>query len=90
MDPAKPKCRLAEIIQYSCKEEYDADGVPTPRCWPVPRIFRLCPGRPAVEVTRYVNVDMKTGEIDIPSTLNHQLPKAKPWRDVKRYASKEV
>ena len=25
-----------------------------------------CPGRPAIELTRVVNVDIKSGEIDVP------------------------
>lgn len=30
-----------------------------------------CPGRPAVEITRQVNVDIKTGEVDIPSEAQY-------------------
>ncbi|KAL4247476.1 hypothetical protein ABKN59_007945 [Abortiporus biennis] len=75
------KCRLAEILQYSCDVEISGTG-PQYHCWPIPRIFRICPGRPAVEVTRYVHVNGDTGEVIVPATLNQQLPKAKQWRDV--------
>jgi hypothetical protein len=38
-----------------------------------------------VEITKLVNIDEKTGEIDIPTIASETLPKAKPWRDVTRY-----
>ncbi|OBZ78297.1 hypothetical protein A0H81_02441 [Grifola frondosa] len=56
------KCRLAEIVQYSCDAEVTSEGQPQLRCWPIPRIFRICPGRPAVELTRFVDVDAQTGK----------------------------
>ncbi len=40
--PAREKCRLAEVLQYKCTLEQEADGRPTVRCLPVPRIFRMC------------------------------------------------
>ncbi|KAI0790347.1 hypothetical protein C8Q75DRAFT_112056 [Abortiporus biennis] len=66
------KCRLAEILQYSCDVEISGTG-PQYHCWPIPRIFRICPGRPAVEVTRYVHVNGDTGEVIVPATLKYVL-----------------
>ncbi|CAL1709059.1 unnamed protein product [Somion occarium] len=85
--PSSGKCRLAEIIQYSCDEEI-VRGNYTYHCWPIVRIFRLCPGRPAVELTRFVNVESSTGAIEVPSTSSEMLPKGKPWRDVVHHNSK--
>ncbi|PCH44964.1 hypothetical protein WOLCODRAFT_77530 [Wolfiporia cocos MD-104 SS10] len=78
------KCRLAEIVQYRCDAEQTQRGEPQFHCWPIPRIFRICPGRPAVEMTRFIDVDMSTGEISIPPESSQTLPKGKPWRDVMR------
>ncbi|KAH9835142.1 uncharacterized protein C8Q71DRAFT_710295 [Rhodofomes roseus] len=82
------KCRLAEIVQYKCDIEVGKRSEPQVHCWPVPRIFRICPGRPAVELTRFVEMDMSTGEISLPSDASQQLPKGKPWRDIARYDEK--
>ncbi|KIM85816.1 hypothetical protein PILCRDRAFT_5449 [Piloderma croceum F 1598] len=83
-DPLEEKkCRIAEIVQYTCDSEKLSNG--QIHCFPIPRIFRICPGRPAVEITKLVNIDEKTGEIKIPVIANETLPKAKPWRDVIRY-----
>ncbi|KZT10386.1 uncharacterized protein LAESUDRAFT_693990 [Laetiporus sulphureus 93-53] len=82
------KCRLAEIVQYKCDVEMGHQGQPQFHCWPVPRIFRICPGRPAVEMTRFVKVDMSTGEISVPPESSQTLPEGKPWRDVKCYDDK--
>ncbi|KAF9812425.1 hypothetical protein IEO21_06228 [Rhodonia placenta] len=82
------KCRLAEIVQYKCDVEQNNQGQPQLHCWPVPRIFRICPGRPAVEMTRYVDVDTQSGEISIPAEASQTLPKGKPWRDVRCYEEK--
>ncbi|KAI0685763.1 hypothetical protein BC835DRAFT_1289481 [Cytidiella melzeri] len=81
----KPQCRIAEIVQYDCDQETESSGRPRFRCWPVPRIFRLCPGRPAVEITRYVDTTEGTGAVKVPSESSRILPKGKPWRDVHRY-----
>ncbi|KAI0797225.1 hypothetical protein BC629DRAFT_1286002 [Irpex lacteus] len=83
--PPKPKCRLAEIVQFDCDQETDSSGTPRFHCWPVPRIFRLCPGRPAIEITRYVDTHEGTGAVKLSSEASQILPKGKPWRDVRRY-----
>jgi len=60
------KCQIAEILQYACEIENASGGSPPEiHCYPIPRIFRLCPGRPAIEITRYVDTDPKTGELEI-------------------------
>ncbi|KAH8097040.1 hypothetical protein BXZ70DRAFT_307049 [Cristinia sonorae] len=83
----KSACRIAEIVQFSCQQERTPDGVEKFVCSPIPRIFRICPGRPAVELTRYVSIDPLTGHVEIPSSTSHQLPKGKPWRDIVHYTS---
>ena len=90
--PTPAKCRIAEILQYSCDLEDDGRGRPQYHCWPVPRVFRMwvhalrdfnryvdrqlcrCPGRPAVEITRFVDVDMTSGEIRLPHETRYATP----------------
>ncbi|KAI0732614.1 hypothetical protein C8Q72DRAFT_773958 [Fomitopsis betulina] len=84
----RSKCRLAEIVQYKCDCDIGEQGEPQLHCWPIPRIFRICAGRSAVELTRIVQVDMNTGEVSLPREASQQLPKGKPWRDVIRYEDK--
>ncbi|KAH9477875.1 hypothetical protein JR316_0010107 [Psilocybe cubensis] len=43
-----------------------------------------CPGQPAVELTKFINIDMKSGEIDIPPNLSASSAKARAWKDVIR------
>jgi len=83
--PEVKKCRIAELVQYTCELEKLENGRSQVHCFPIPRIFRICSGRPAVEITKLVSIDEKTGEIEIPATASETLPKAKPWRDVTRY-----
>ncbi|EIM82081.1 uncharacterized protein STEHIDRAFT_124892 [Stereum hirsutum FP-91666 SS1] len=80
------RCRIAEILQYSCDWSKKDNRI---NCLPFPRLFRICPGRPAVEITRQVRVDIKTGEVEIPPEVHQFLPKGKPWRDVVRYSQDE-
>lgn len=35
------KCRIAEIVQYSCEKELDDRGLARFHCWPIPRVFRM-------------------------------------------------
>ncbi|KAJ8590382.1 hypothetical protein M405DRAFT_736951 [Rhizopogon salebrosus TDB-379] len=53
-------------VQYTCEPEELPSGEVRPRCFPLPRIFRICPDRPAVEITKFLKIDLKTGEIEIP------------------------
>jgi hypothetical protein len=39
--PSAIKCRIAEIVQYSCDLEKLGNGRPQFRCFPIPRIFRM-------------------------------------------------
>ncbi|TEB23603.1 hypothetical protein FA13DRAFT_1639690, partial [Coprinellus micaceus] len=87
--PAMSGCRLAEILQYMCSLESDKrSGKRQLVCTQVPRIFQLCPGRPAVEVTRVANIDLNTGEVGV-SAENVSQIKAKDWIDVVRYSAAE-
>ncbi|CAO1628780.1 unnamed protein product [Sympodiomycopsis kandeliae] len=53
--PPKEVCPLGEIIQYEC-ELGNKKGTKI-LCSPISRIYRLCAGRPAVEVTHHVKFD---------------------------------
>ncbi|EIN08794.1 hypothetical protein PUNSTDRAFT_52272 [Punctularia strigosozonata HHB-11173 SS5] len=79
----KAPCRIFEILQYNCEPE--GTGY---HCFPISRIFRICDGRPAIEITRFVDVDVKTGAVELPSDPSQILPKGRPWRDVVRYNTK--
>ncbi|KAI3627209.1 hypothetical protein CBS14141_001210 [Malassezia furfur] len=46
------ECRLAELTQFHCQLLHNRI-----MCQPVERIFRMCPRRPAVEVTHLVEYD---------------------------------
>jgi len=81
----EPKCQLAEIVQYTCDIERGPRGKPQVYCVPIPRFFRICSDRPAVEITRIVDVDTHTGVVTLPSRLSQALPKGKAWRDVVHY-----
>ncbi|CAD6886069.1 unnamed protein product [Tilletia controversa] len=50
--PIKAKCTLSEILQYECEMERGRV-----QCFHIRRIFRICEGRPAVEVTHVVEFD---------------------------------
>ncbi|KAG2034026.1 hypothetical protein BDR03DRAFT_641673 [Suillus americanus] len=72
-------------VQYTCEPEELPGGEVRPRCFPIPRIFRICPDRPAVEITKLIKIDLKTGEIEMPDESSSLLPKGKHWRDIRRY-----
>ncbi|KAI0342311.1 hypothetical protein BDW22DRAFT_1298369, partial [Trametopsis cervina] len=78
----RQKCRIAEILLYDCDADNDKGQF---HCWPVMRIFRICPGRPAIEITRYVDFNESTGGVKLTPESQRFLPKGKPWRDVHRY-----
>ncbi|KAF8067633.1 hypothetical protein FPV67DRAFT_1143050 [Lyophyllum atratum] len=65
--PMPGKCRISEILQYSC--DVDTSG-PAPLN-PIKLFFSIvhyrCPGRPTVEITKLVNVNMITGEVEVPA-----------------------
>ncbi|KIM42127.1 hypothetical protein M413DRAFT_26942 [Hebeloma cylindrosporum] len=80
-------CRIAEILQYTCvvKKSRVINMPPRTVCYPIPRILKLCPGRPAVEITKFVELDAKTGEVEIPAGFSADSVKGRPWREVIRY-----
>ncbi|KAH6909511.1 hypothetical protein BKA70DRAFT_1102380 [Coprinopsis sp. MPI-PUGE-AT-0042] len=84
--PANVKdCRLAEVLQYMCDLEQSSSGQPRVVCSPIPRIFKLCPNQPAVEVTRVVHVDPKSGEVDFQEPAGSI--RGKPWEEIVRYTT---
>ncbi|KAJ7484648.1 hypothetical protein FB451DRAFT_1233046 [Mycena latifolia] len=76
------KCRIAEITQHSCLPKKNRLGHPVVHCVPIPRLFRICPDKPAVEVTRVLEIDLATGSVEMPKALEKMLPCGKAWRDV--------
>ena len=48
----RPGCTLAELTQFHCQLQQRRI-----LCYPVERVFRMCPRRPAVEVTHLVDYD---------------------------------
>ncbi|KIL62247.1 hypothetical protein M378DRAFT_59017, partial [Amanita muscaria Koide BX008] len=58
-------CRVAEIVQYICDVK-STSSAPDIVCYPVPRLFQLCPGKPALEITKFVKIDARTGEVELP------------------------
>ncbi|KAI0305135.1 hypothetical protein B0F90DRAFT_1625110 [Multifurca ochricompacta] len=77
-------CRIAEILQFYCEVQSSGYGSQQFHCFPIPRIFRLCQGESAIEITRVVKIDTSTGEVNIPHDVVQQLPKAKQWKDIIR------
>ncbi|KAH9897006.1 hypothetical protein C8Q73DRAFT_437670 [Cubamyces lactineus] len=57
------QCRLAEIVQFNCNPQEDTAEW---HCLPIIRIFRICQNRPAVELTRFVEMDVETGAVHVP------------------------
>lgn len=57
------RCELAEIVQFHCQLQHQRI-----LCQPVERVFRLCPRRPAVEVTHLVDYT-PAGEPFLPDHL---------------------
>ncbi|KAJ4468731.1 hypothetical protein J3R30DRAFT_3553620 [Lentinula aciculospora] len=76
-------CQIAEIIQYSCElEQSRTAGGPIVRCFPFSRLFKICPGFSAVELTKVLNVD-EGGVVELPVAIKQ--PSGKPWNKVGRY-----
>ncbi|CAE6422794.1 unnamed protein product [Rhizoctonia solani] len=81
MTSARPKCRIAELEQFKCTPVVEPGGTRV-YCTPIPRIFRICPNRPAVEITTLVDVDPLTGEWVITADAMNTLPRTTAWRDM--------
>ncbi|KAF9240479.1 hypothetical protein BU15DRAFT_45785, partial [Melanogaster broomeanus] len=73
-------------VQYSCEPAKLPSAELRLHCFPILRIFKICPNQPAVEITTSTTIDMKTGEIEIPAE-NSTFPKGKPWRDIHLYSN---
>ncbi|SPO32229.1 related to putative protein [Ustilago trichophora] len=70
-------CRLAELTQYHC--DYHANRVV---CQPIDRIFRICKGRPAVEVSHIVEFD-EDGKPYLPPHLSEAMPPSSHWHELR-------
>ncbi|KJA21556.1 hypothetical protein HYPSUDRAFT_124972, partial [Hypholoma sublateritium FD-334 SS-4] len=78
-------CRIAEIVQHSCEVVQDSTGTNIVECFPVLRFFQLCKGHPAVEITKFIEIDANDGGIEIPHGFRSDSIQGRPWRDVVRY-----
>ncbi|CAE6338900.1 unnamed protein product [Rhizoctonia solani] len=83
----RPKCRIAELEQFKCTPVIEPNGTRV-HCTPIPRIFRICPNRPAVEITTLVQTDPLSGEWIITSDAMNTLPRTTAWRDMSASSSK--
>ncbi|SPO25113.1 related to putative protein [Ustilago trichophora] len=70
-------CRLAELTQYHC--DFHANRVV---CQPIDRIFRICKGRPAVEVSHIVEFD-EDGKPYLPPHLSEAMPPSSHWHELR-------
>ncbi|KAJ3799289.1 hypothetical protein GGU11DRAFT_514916 [Lentinula aff. detonsa] len=78
------KCRIAEIIQYTCELEQSQTEGHVIRCFPLSRLFKICPGRPGIELTKVLNVD-EGGVVELPDNIKQ--PIGKLWHEVIRHGS---
>ncbi|KAL7415094.1 hypothetical protein BDY24DRAFT_383694 [Mrakia frigida] len=79
-----PHCPMYDIVQFACQPHFRYDpktGARLPggtvTCYPVPRVFRKCPGMPAVDVSKVLMNNDGVFPTDQP------LPKGQPWDTVK-------
>ncbi|KAJ3967940.1 hypothetical protein EV361DRAFT_806437 [Lentinula raphanica] len=61
-------CQIMEIIQYNCELELSQTENPVIRCFPLSRMFRICSGRPGVELTRSLTVN-EDGVVELPTNI---------------------
>ncbi|KAI0280392.1 hypothetical protein BGY98DRAFT_914762 [Russula aff. rugulosa BPL654] len=80
-------CQIAEILQFTCEMQATKHETQRFHCFPIPRLFMLCQGQPAVEITRIVKLNPSTGEVDVPQDVCEKLPKARQWKDIIRSRS---
>ncbi|KAF8709754.1 hypothetical protein AX14_013482 [Amanita brunnescens Koide BX004] len=84
-DTDQGRCRIAEVVQYMCDMQ-KASSSSEIVCVPFPRLFRLCPGQPATEITTIANINLETGEVELPTNANIRSKiKGKEWKKVTRH-----
>ncbi|SNX83554.1 uncharacterized protein MEPE_02261 [Melanopsichium pennsylvanicum] len=76
-EKASDNCRLAELTQYHC--DLHKNRVV---CQPIDRIFRICKGRPAVEVSHIVEFD-ESGKPHLPPHLSEAMPPSSHWHELR-------
>ncbi|EPQ26167.1 uncharacterized protein PFL1_06915 [Pseudozyma flocculosa PF-1] len=70
-------CRLSEMVQYHCRKRPNRIV-----CTPLDRVFRMCPGRPAVEVTHLVEFD-QNGTPFLPDEFAEAMPPSQHWHELR-------
>ncbi|KAK0496247.1 hypothetical protein EDD18DRAFT_1074335 [Armillaria luteobubalina] len=77
MEGRRKGCQIAELVQYSCKPGKTKEGTRAVDCLPIVRLFRICAGKPAVEITRVVTISDQ-GEVIIPRNIE-SVPSKGPF-----------
>ncbi|KIM34262.1 hypothetical protein M408DRAFT_19193 [Serendipita vermifera MAFF 305830] len=59
-------CKLEQLTMFDCdKETLEKKGII--KCYPIPRVFRVCKNRPAVEVTSLLQYKDSSGDPVLPA-----------------------
>ncbi|PVG03388.1 hypothetical protein CPB86DRAFT_695707 [Serendipita vermifera] len=75
-------CQLQQFTMFDCdREVFETRG--TVKCYPVPRIFRVCKGYPAIEVTSLLHYKDPSGEPVLPADYLKHLPRGDLWDNLK-------
>ncbi|CAG7847161.1 SubName: Full=Uncharacterized protein {ECO:0000313/EMBL:CCA66734.1} [Serendipita indica DSM 11827] len=77
----RPGCVLEQLTMFDCDRDILArTGIV--KCYPIPRVFRVCPNRPAVEVTALLEYKDASGEPTLPPDYLKRLPKGYSWDQI--------
>ncbi|WFD39757.1 uncharacterized protein MJAP1_002738 [Malassezia japonica] len=77
-------CALAELVQFHCQLQHHRI-----LCQPVERVFRMCPRRPAVEVTQLVEYD-EHNKPYLPEAFADYTPHTHTWDGRPRADARDV
>ncbi|KAF8908428.1 hypothetical protein CPB85DRAFT_1436053 [Mucidula mucida] len=78
----KPDCEIQELVQFACHPSKSAPGQID--CSPVVRFFRICVGRPAVEITKFVSIT-DDGGVTVPRNIDVLIPKARSFSEIAKH-----
>jgi len=76
-------CVLQELTMFECDREL-AEKAGIIKCYPIPRVFRVCPERPAIEVTSLAKFDEDTGKASLPEDHLDNLPQGRSWKEIQQ------
>ncbi|KIY70865.1 hypothetical protein CYLTODRAFT_419402 [Cylindrobasidium torrendii FP15055 ss-10] len=78
---ASAPCEVQEIVQYICLPNKFTRTVD---CSPLVRLFKVCSGQPAVEITKLASI-AEDGQVILPDLLTARLPVGKPYSKVVKH-----